>query len=298
MLLVTGYRRVPLPAANITPFTFVHDIISLVYMIATQTVSVIIPAKNRPGFTSEAIESVLNQKLSEKVKLEVIVIDNRSKPSLERLLGSKFPQVKFIRNDGYDSPGGSRNMGFNVSFGQYIAFLDNDDKWKQGFLKHSLLALRKSKAPVTVCLTDPYFYGEFPFSEKVKLIFLNIIRATVISSTELLNSKRLPFSGFYLCQISHMLFNRRYIGKIKFNEKTPAAEDWEFIAMTTSKKPARIVLKPLVKFRYEIRSNTYTETIRKKKWQAYLDMIGRIPKTHQKGILNKLFHYYIGLFSI
>lgn len=256
-------------------------------------VSVIIPAKNRVEFTREALISVYSQLSVLAVKLQVILVDDGSDPPLGKIFQKEFKDLQVVRNFSQKhGPGISRNLGLKNAKGDYIAFIDNDDQWKKGFLKHSVSELNKSKAPATVCLTAPFFYGEFPFINKVKLLILNGIKYSVLISSWLIN-KKLFLSAFYLCQISHMLFNKRFIEDIKFNERTAAGEDWEFIVDVTKLGQVRIIPKSLVKFRYEPKSNTFSPLVRRKKEKAYYDLLKKLPKTHSRGLLNNLFKWYI-----
>lgn len=262
-----------------------------------KTIAVVIPARNRADFAQEAVLSVVNQNLPENVNLEILVVDNKSNPPLKKFLGKRFPEVRIIRSKGYDSPGGTRNWGIKHAKGDYIAFLDNDDQWEKDFLMKSIEAIKKSKAPAVMCIVKPYFYGPYSISERVKLLFLNFIRDVSLLLSYLLNNGKLPKSGFYLCQISHMLFDRKYLTNIKFNEQAIAAEDWEYMVGATKEGEVQIILEPLVKFRYEMRSNTNTQEVREKKWNAYNDLLKRIPKSHKYGVFHKLFLQYIKMYS-
>ena len=266
-------------------------------MPKVSTVSVIIPTRDRLKFTSEAIQSILNQNLPDDINIEIIVVDDCSKVPLKKQLDKKYPQVKFIRNKVRKSHGGSRNVGIKHAGGEYIAFLDSDDQWKPNFITQSLKEIKRPGSIATVCLTDPYFHGNYSLSEKLKLHLLNLARMLVLYTNWLFNKKRLPQSGFYLCQISHMLFKKNSVKKNRFNEKVLAAEDWEFVANVSSSKEIGIVLSPLVDFRYVKSSNTNTQAVRKMKWQAYQNLLQRLPSTHIRGILNILFHLYIKAFS-
>ncbi len=264
----------------------------------TIKVSVIVPAKNRIKYTRQALESIFDQKLHANHILEVILVDDRSDPPLDKLLKKEFNKVIYYRNVGRKGPGSSRNVGIKKATGDFIAFLDNDDQWKSNFLQTSLSDLSDSDSAATVCLTQPYFYGDFPIIQKTKLILLNIIRMTFLSLFWVFNKKQLPKSGFYLCQISHMVFNMKYVKKLKFNETAAAAEDWEYNVSATSKKSIRIIPKRLVNFRYEMGSNTFTPIVREKKEKAYYELLNKLPKSHSRGILNFLFRQYIKYFLV
>jgi glycosyltransferase involved in cell wall biosynthesis len=86
-------------------------------------VSIIIPTYNRPKWLSQAIESALGQT---HIPIEVIVVDDGSTKIENRIIASQNPQVlyKYQSNLGL---GAARNTGIEVSHGEYIQFLDDDD---------------------------------------------------------------------------------------------------------------------------------------------------------------------------
>jgi len=243
------------------------------------------------------LKSALSQKV--KAKLEIIVVDDHSKPPLKSSLKKVFPNVKFIKNKSkHSGPAISRNVGMSNSSGDYIAFLDNDDKWKKDFLQSSLRRIKGDNSPATVCLTDQYYYGYFPFYRKVKLNILNLIRLLSLKVCFIFNKGRLPKSAFYLCQISHMLFDRKYINKTKFNEKAIAAEDWEFNLNISLKKAISIVPEKLVHFRYVLKSITFSDKLKLNKEKSYEDLISKMPDLYKRDLFYYLFLIYVKLFLV
>ena len=101
------------------------------------TVSVIIPAHNRAQFIQRAIASVLSQSHSH---LEVIVVDDGSKDETGNIVEDytrKDSRVHLLRHAKQRGAQAARNTGIRAAQGEWIAFLDSDDKW----FPHSL-ALR------------------------------------------------------------------------------------------------------------------------------------------------------------
>jgi glycosyltransferase involved in cell wall biosynthesis len=85
--------------------------------------TVVIVCYNQARYLPEAIESALNQTYS---PLEVLVIDDGSADETAAVAHS-FPAVRYIYqvNRGL---GAARNAGLHFSLGEYIVFLDADDK--------------------------------------------------------------------------------------------------------------------------------------------------------------------------
>lgn len=99
-------------------------------------VSVIIPNFNYAHFLSEAIESVLQQSFQD---FEVIVVDNFSTDSSESVVASfNDKRIRFVPYANSGSIARARNRGIELAQGDFIAFLDSDDKWDQTKLEFQL----------------------------------------------------------------------------------------------------------------------------------------------------------------
>lgn len=89
-------------------------------------VSVIIPTYNQVCFLREAIDSVLEQTFSD---FEVLVVDDGSTDNTAEVIEAVSDlRVRYIRQDN-QGQGGARNTGLSASKGEYIAFLDSDDRF-------------------------------------------------------------------------------------------------------------------------------------------------------------------------
>lgn len=88
-------------------------------------ISVIIPVYNGEKFIARAIDSVLKQTLPVD---EIIVINDGSKDGTEKILEQYAGKIiyKTIPNGGVSN---ARNVGIEISCGQWVAFLDADDVW-------------------------------------------------------------------------------------------------------------------------------------------------------------------------
>jgi glycosyltransferase involved in cell wall biosynthesis len=87
-------------------------------------VSVIIPCYNQAHYLGETIESVLNQTHQ---NFEIVVVDDGSTDNTAEV-ASSFPQVKLLQQENQGRPAVGRNNGFRASSGEYIVFLDSDDR--------------------------------------------------------------------------------------------------------------------------------------------------------------------------
>lgn len=93
--------------------------------------SVIIPLYNKETYIAKTIEMVLAQSCND---YELIIVDDGSSDhsfDVAKSYMSEKVRVYQKNNGGVSS---ARNYGFNMSKGEYVVFLDADDKWESDYL--------------------------------------------------------------------------------------------------------------------------------------------------------------------
>jgi glycosyltransferase involved in cell wall biosynthesis len=86
-------------------------------------VSVVIPCYKQAHFLAEAIESVLAQS---SLRVEVLVVDDGS-PDDTREVAARYPSVRYVHQSN-QGVAAARNTGIRESTGDYLVFLDADDR--------------------------------------------------------------------------------------------------------------------------------------------------------------------------
>jgi glycosyltransferase involved in cell wall biosynthesis len=100
-------------------------------VLSRPLISVIIPLYNKEKYIKSAIESVLTQNADFH---EIIVVDDGSTDAGPDMVKSiTDPRVRVIRQPNA-GPSAARNTGIVQSSGDYLAFLDADDLYLDGFL--------------------------------------------------------------------------------------------------------------------------------------------------------------------
>ena len=89
-------------------------------------VSVIINCFNGERYLAEAVNSVLNQTYE---MLELIVIDNCSEDSTERLIKKYGDALRYYKTPSHMPLYEARNFALRFVTGEFVAFLDADDVW-------------------------------------------------------------------------------------------------------------------------------------------------------------------------
>jgi len=93
--------------------------------------SVVIPTYNRADRLRDTLQSVLEQSFGD---LEIIVVDDGSTDDTESACHAiDDSRIRYIRQENA-GPAAARNTGVSNARGDYIAYLDSDDRWHPDYL--------------------------------------------------------------------------------------------------------------------------------------------------------------------
>jgi glycosyltransferase involved in cell wall biosynthesis len=109
------------------------------------TVSVVIPTYNRANDLVRAVKSVLGQT---RPPDEIIVVDDGSTDDTGAKIETFDGRVVYIRQENR-GPGAARNRGIAAAHGEWIAFLDSDDRWLPEKLETQLHLTLETGYPVS-----------------------------------------------------------------------------------------------------------------------------------------------------
>ncbi len=118
--------------------------------LAQPVVSVVIPVFNRYDSLSAAVASALAQTERD---IEVIVVDDGSTPPLTRDRLPDDPRVVVLTHERNAGAAAARNTGIKNARGDFIAFLDSDDRWDSQKLTAQVALMRREPAAIGGCIT-------------------------------------------------------------------------------------------------------------------------------------------------
>lgn len=144
-----------------------------------KSLSVVIAAYNCAKWIEETVNDVLSQTYP---VLEVIIVDDGSRDETGLVIGKyKDPRVRYIRREkGSGSPAAPRNDGLKIAKGEYITFLDHDDRWYPDRVLQVMEVFEKNPSADIVChdeyiVSDGKKNGEViygPFHENMFLFMM------------------------------------------------------------------------------------------------------------------------------
>ena len=112
----------------------------------SELVSIVIPIYNHAGFLPDAIESVLRQTYS---NLEIVVVDDGSTDRTAEVVKA-YPRVRYLRQH-RQGLAAARNAGLRACRGEYVVFLDADDRLLPNHVETGVRAFHARPDAALVC---------------------------------------------------------------------------------------------------------------------------------------------------
>lgn len=223
---------------------------NIVTRAANKTLSVMIPVfnVNREDWLVEAINDVLTQ-LNGRDDAEIVIVDDASSNQVASQVASRFDaHVRCIENKKNLGLVGNHNKCIEEASGEFIHFLHQDDRVKQGFYETMLGALRSDDRLVAgFCQTGYISSSDRP--ENVEPVLQN--RGVLEDwPTKLAN---------YRIQFPTMLVRRRaYLELGGFSPSFNFAFDWHFWCRLCASGPVWYEPQPLAQYRVHNGSATHS----------------------------------------
>ena len=151
-------------------------------------VSIIVPVYNAARYIAETIEMVNAQTYKD---WELILVDDASRDDsvlvIEEIIRSQGKRIRLIKKNRNEGAAAARNSGIDAAAGQYIAFLDADDIWREDKLEKQIRFMEEKEAAFSF---HSYEFGDEnarPTGKVVKapakLNFRQALSRTVIFTT-------------------------------------------------------------------------------------------------------------------
>jgi GT2 family glycosyltransferase/2-polyprenyl-3-methyl-5-hydroxy-6-metoxy-1,4-benzoquinol methylase len=193
---------------------------------ANVCVSIVTPVYNKWNFTKSYLEDLLKL---DRAKVEIIVVDNASTDETSKAIveyEKRAPNLKVIRNESNIGFGKACNVGYHVSTGEYVVFLNNDIRVKDNFDTWVLDLVANCNDNNLVSPTggkvDPNNDFQFVYETQDPTKEINYLSGWCVAAKKTVWDKMIeensvykgPFSEQYFCYFedTHLSFAAREMG--------------------------------------------------------------------------------------
>jgi glycosyltransferase involved in cell wall biosynthesis len=209
-------------------------------------VSVIIPVFNGAKYLAEALQSVFSQTFRD---YEVIVVDDASSDNSVEV-SRRFAHVRIARQE-HRGQSAARNTGVSYASGEYVAFLDQDDRWYPDKLARQVPVLEEGRRYGMV------YSNADEIDEHGRIMRVNLLDITSVhpkeSITDCLSSDMFILPGTVL--IRKALFER--LGG--FDERLSGYEDDDLFRRVFEASRIHYIPDALLQWRIYPTSYSYSE---------------------------------------
>ncbi len=132
----------------------------------TDLVSVIVPIYKVEKYLGKCVDSIINQTYK---NLEIILVDDGSPDNSGKICdeyAKKDNRIKVIHkeNGGLSS---ARNAGLDVATGEFIAFVDSDDRIHLDFVEKLYRAIKEENADIASCYVESFIENKNKIERRV-----------------------------------------------------------------------------------------------------------------------------------
>lgn len=183
-----------------------------------EKVSIILPTYNSDSVLKNAIESVKYQTYE---NWELLIIENGKKGQAEEIIKKiNDNRIKYIYQE-VANVSEARNTGLNNASGEYIAFLDSDDKYGKDFLENMIKNISINKTQLVTC-------GYRRVYDKKQMLIQDC--KNIENTTNIKEYLEILKESYLFNELWNKVYISEIINKnnIRFNKKYELGEDFLF----------------------------------------------------------------------
>lgn len=237
-------------------------------------ISFIIPAHNAENYLRRCVKSITENAINNRYldKIEIIIIENGSNDNT--LEEAKMIQKIDNRVQVYSSLKGvskARNLGLKVSKGEYIVFVDSDDRLELTSINLMIKNIYSDKA-------DLWLYGHTA-GRNIKSVSKKNEKQVYYEKNILEARRKMIKDPTRYMQVWGKVFRRDIIDRyhIRFNEKMKLSEDSDFTLKYIS-NCKKIIFMPDIIYNYSLNMESTMRTYDGSKVEQYIEAMEETSK--------------------
>ena len=235
-------------------------------------VTVVMPVYNgrrkSEHYLPEAIDSVLAQTYPH---FELIIVDDGSDEDYSDLM-EKYrsePRIRWVRkeNGGQSS---ARNYGATLGTGQFLAFIDQDDRWYPLRLEKTVERMIHAQKTMGYCVL---VYGEIDrIDEHGRIIYRYFLRTNRLGTHPKIRLEQVVGEDVHILPGTMLLEREKFLALGGFNIQLSGYEDDELVTRLFHEGALEFIDEPLIQWRIYAESYSYSERMDQSR-QIYFNIL-------------------------
>lgn len=232
-----------------------------------EMVSIVVPVYGVEKYIDECIQSLQDQTYT---NLEILLVDDGGKDRSAQICeeyAAKDSRIKVIhkKNGGAAS---ARNVGIDAATGEYICFIDGDDRIGKDYVMHLWQILKEADADISEC---GLYYWTKVGTEPIEIQYLGVADR---------NEYLKRFTLTWTCALmTNKLFKRSVVGTVRFEEGH--CIDDEFFTYQVVMNGQKVVSTDNPLYYYRIRSSSVMQNVGQQKERVMLDRVEYMTTRYQ-----------------
>lgn len=200
------------------------------------SVGVVIPTRNRPELVRKAIAGVREQRYPGEVK--ILVVYDQTEPDY-LLASTEGVPVLVLTNWRTSGLAGARNTGILALDTEYVAFCDDDDRWRPDKLRRQVAALlAEPDSEFATCAIEVEYEGKSTH---------RLAGLSRVTSDDLARSRMAMLHSSSFLVRREALTDPDRIGLVAEDAPGSQNEDWDLLLRAARRAPIVHVDEPLVR---------------------------------------------------
>lgn len=238
-------------------------------MESSSLVSIIVPVYNVEAYLPACIDSLLAQTYK---NIEIFLVDDGSPdrcPAICDEYAASDLRVRVIHKEN-GGAASARNVGLDMSKGDYICFVDSDDLVHSDYIEKLISELQAATADIAVC-------GFTKMTKLDETVCTDREKAGIYTGNEYVEQ----FLAHWTCSLLwNKIFRRESIGTIYMEEGHCIDDEFFTYQVVLNCKSVVVFDTPL--YRYRLRSSSIMKGARENSERIYLDRIDYMQKRYEK----------------
>ena len=273
---------------------------TLSYNISRPKISIIIPIYNSEEYIEECLNSLMKQTFK---NFEIICINDGSTDNSLKILKiyEKLDDRIHILTQNNSGPGIARNIGMNISKGEYLIFLDSDDIFEDTMVEELFARIYAYNNEIVICNSNNFIVenGNKKYIKKKNYyIQNNIVNKKIFSSFDI----KKDFFNLFIWWPWDKIFKKDFIKNLGIEyQNLRTSEDLFFVAAAAIKaKNISFIDKIFINHRMGV--NSSVSNSRNIYWNNFYYALKKLKNfIKEKGLYKRFkqdFINYVAKFSI